>query len=1128
MHLFCQPALLSVIILPLAVCAAEPAAPDVKEFDFTPKTVNVTSNAQVITVGAVITDDTGFEYGMFLFASPQTNEVVAATMEATNRISGSVTNGSYQAGMTVESGSRTGTWSLIQMYLMDSEYNATNWEGAELVNYCTNRGFPRQFTVTGATEDDMYPVMFFLQFNTNTVEVGESAQILDATALIMDYPYSTSQPPSGFSIVEYRLAAPAPSTSRSFMVTFAPDTMVSGTPYRAYCQTTLLMPQGSEPGIWTVDYVRLLDNAGNGVLYTGAAAYAYCHSDAHPNAYQLTVTCNPTSIVPPEMTAFSFTPQRLTNSQTPCYISITARIETVAGDFSNAFVEFESPIDMPPDFDTLFTYIYPSNRISGDARDGVYAVNLEVAAPMGASRGIWTLELLDIKDTGGGRLTMWDAWSYCVARNYPYNIYIFEDAPDTNAPQIHEVSFDPASVNVGGSQQDIEVRTRLIDDSSGVDHGRLTFMSPRSNQSASVSFARPDRDSGDSYDGTYRRPLTIPQYAASGTWAIAEIELEDNQGNRRELRGQDAKNYFAAQGLPSLIGVASASSDEAPPNIATLIVATPLVLVTNDEGQIWVSARVTDNLSGLASGFVRFASPSSNEFVDVDISEWTRISGTATDAVYGAYLNVWTNSELGYWPVCSIALADNVGNTRGLVDSDAQQHCALYGLDQGFTLVQPFDLQSISNAASNLNVQWPSFNGAYYALEYADKLTGAWQRTAATTLGSGGPMSIAAPTNASAKGFYRISILPRGTPAPTPTPTATPTRTPTPTPTPTPTATATSTLTPTPTPTATATSASTPTPTPTATPTRTPTPTPTPTATPTPPAGMVLIPAGSFVMGNATNVFPSSEGNPEEKPQHTVQLSGFYMGVHEVTKALWDGVYSWALTNGYGFDNSGEGKATNHPVQRVNWYDVVKWCNARSQKEGLTPCYYMTASQVTIYKTGRTNLANNCVNWTASGYRLPTEAEWEYAARGGVANRRFPWAYSDTIQYARANIWCEQENGTNHYVYDTSPTPGYNPAYTNGAEPYTSPVGSFSPHGYGLYDMAGNVWEWCWDWYAGDYYGTSTSSDPRGPTTGFFRIHRGGAWSHNAFCSRVACRGYWYADTAPHYIGFRPVRAAGP
>ncbi len=267
----------------------------------------------------------------------------------------------------------------------------------------------------------------------------------------------------------------------------------------------------------------------------------------------------------------------------------------------------------------------------------------------------------------------------------------------------------------------------------------------------------------------------------------------------------------------------------------------------------------------------------------------------------------------------------------------------------------------------------------------------------------------------------------------------------------------------------------------------------------TAPGGMVMIPGGTNA---GTNPLGAGESHGDWYPAtYSLTVDSFYMDKYKVTKALWDEVYVWAIANGYSFDHAGSGKAANHPVQTVNWYDVVKWCNARSQKEGRPAVYTVDGA---VYKTGR---ADNVVQASAAGYRLPTGHEWEYAARGGVASRRFPWGDADTIQHARANYY-----SSTYDSYDTSPTREHHPAYATGGSPYTSPVGSFAANGYGLHDMAGNVWEWCYDWYPG-YEGTQ-------------RVIRGGAWTHYANTCRVGHRGSSYmADRDSRDLGFRTVRS---
>lgn len=277
-----------------------------------------------------------------------------------------------------------------------------------------------------------------------------------------------------------------------------------------------------------------------------------------------------------------------------------------------------------------------------------------------------------------------------------------------------------------------------------------------------------------------------------------------------------------------------------------------------------------------------------------------------------------------------------------------------------------------------------------------------------------------------------------------------------------------------------------------------------------PPAGMRLISAGVFVMGDVLN-----DGRESEQPIHSVQVSAFHASEREVTQALWDDVRLWALEHGYQFDSPGAGKDLQHPVYAISWYDAVKWCNARSEREGRTPAYYTDALLTERYKTGQVNPS---VDWT-TGYRLPTEAEWEKAARGGSVGMRFPWGM--TISHNEANYF-----SSDPYSYDVSLSRGACPTYADGPLPYTSPVGAFAPNAYGLYDVAGNVFEWCWDWY-GAYDGTA-AEDPRGPISGSTRVFRGGSWDAYAEHSRVASRNSLGPEASYYFVGFRPVLPVEP
>ncbi len=301
------------------------------------------------------------------------------------------------------------------------------------------------------------------------------------------------------------------------------------------------------------------------------------------------------------------------------------------------------------------------------------------------------------------------------------------------------------------------------------------------------------------------------------------------------------------------------------------------------------------------------------------------------------------------------------------------------------------------------------------------------------------------------------------------------------------------------------------------------------------PDDMAYIPDGEFEMGD--NV---GDGASDELPVHTVTVDSFYMGRYEITNqqycdylnsAFGTGIYfSGGIVYGTGNnqpycdthsidsdsqieynDVSGTFSVreksgrdmSDDPMVQVSWYGAAAYCNWRSSEEGYESCYDLS--------TWDCNFANNV-------YRLPTEAEWEYAARAGLSGKRFPWA-DPNISHSRANYYADPVS----YPYDESATSKYHPAWDDGIWPYTSPVGTFSANGYGLYDMAGNVWEWCNDSYDSNYYNTSPYDNPEGPASRTGRVLRGGGWSYSADHCRVTRRSGISPDRRYGQGGFRIV-----
>ncbi|MBW7873668.1 MAG: SUMF1/EgtB/PvdO family nonheme iron enzyme [Ignavibacteriales bacterium] len=238
------------------------------------------------------------------------------------------------------------------------------------------------------------------------------------------------------------------------------------------------------------------------------------------------------------------------------------------------------------------------------------------------------------------------------------------------------------------------------------------------------------------------------------------------------------------------------------------------------------------------------------------------------------------------------------------------------------------------------------------------------------------------------------------------------------------------------------------------------------------PEGMVFVEGGTFTMGCT-----SEQGDDcyyWEKPVHQVTMSDFYIGKYEVTQELWVSVMG---------SNPSDFKGSKLPVERVSWYEAVEFCNRLSDKEGLQRAYSGSGANITC-------------DFNANGYRLPTEAEWEYAARGGKQTKNYKYSGSDNTG---AVAWYGDNSGDK-----------------------THEVGLKQPNEIGIYDMSGNVWEWCWDWY-GDYTSPS-QTNPKGPSSGTSRVLRGGSWGNDARRCRVASRGNLLPDIRYSNNGFRLAR----
>lgn len=236
---------------------------------------------------------------------------------------------------------------------------------------------------------------------------------------------------------------------------------------------------------------------------------------------------------------------------------------------------------------------------------------------------------------------------------------------------------------------------------------------------------------------------------------------------------------------------------------------------------------------------------------------------------------------------------------------------------------------------------------------------------------------------------------------------------------------------------------------------------------------MVLVKGGIFNMGNERETLFE-----DELPVHQVSLDDYYIGVYEVSQSEWQAVMG---------NNPSFYKGDNHPVDNVSWFDALHFCNKLSEKSGLEPCYDFKRGNTVEFKR------------SANGYRLPTESEWEFAARGGMRSRNYLYAGNDEVDMV---AW-----------------------HKGNSKGETHEGGLLQANELGLYDMSGNVWEWCWDWYASEY-ASEPQVNPDGPSYGVERCRRGGGWHAVAKSSRVTNRIGTPPSTRLNYVGLRLVRNA--
>jgi hypothetical protein len=585
--------------------------PDVVDFDFDPKAVDTSSSSQDITFTAHLTDDlSGIDRSTQLrLRSPSGNQFAGGCFDL---ISGTVLDGTYETTITLPQYSESGTWHLEYFLLLDDVGNRKDLSE----DYFATLGFPTTFR-NGHSGPLSISGMKFNDLNNNGAkDAGESGLPCWTIELLFEGDVIDTIETTQDGTYSFDYLAPG-----SYIVR---EVQQAG-----WVQTN---PPGGSYSVNLVDADSTGNDFGNHQIMS---------QDTEP----------------PEVVSFDFDPKSVDTSTSSQEITVTTRTTDDLSGLDQGSIRLYSTSQSQ----STNAWFGSHQRISGDELDGVYECKMTL--PQYSEAGTWKLDYISAYDEVGNRrrLSCEDA----VALGFPTEFEV-ESVGDSEPPEVVSFNFDPKSTDTSTSSQEITITARTTDDLSGLDQGSIRFYSPSQSQSTNAWFSFNQRISGDDLDGVYECKMTLPQYSEAGTWKLDYISAYDEVGNRRRLSREDA----VAIGFPTEFEVESVGDSE-PPEVVSFNFDPKSVDASTSSQEITITARTTDDLSGLDQGSIRFYSPSQSQSTNAWFSFNQRISGDDLDGVYECKMTLPQYSEAGTWKLDYISVYDEVGNRRRLSYDDA-------------------------------------------------------------------------------------------------------------------------------------------------------------------------------------------------------------------------------------------------------------------------------------------------------------------------------------------------------------------------------------------------------------------------------------------------------------------------
>ena len=620
------------LLIPVAAASAteDVSPPQLLALSIEPTEVDTGAEAQTVTVTTHITDDlSGVVGGSLEFRSPNGQFATGGL----SLISGTANDGTYRSGVRFERFSEAGVWSLNQVYIEDKLGNRLILNRGQIEEL----GFPDSVLVEGKA-DTKPPQLLALSIEPTEVDTGAEAQTVTVTTHITD---DLSGVVGGS--LEFR--------SPNGQFATGGLSLISGTANDGTYRSGVRFERFSEAGVWSLNQVYIEDKLGNRLILNRGQIEEL----GLPHEVQVLSGEGGGDFEAPSVEGLSIEPPEINTTVEQRTVTVTAHIIDNITGFKSGSIVFTSPSGEQQLEVTEF------ERRNGDPLNGSYEI--PVHFEKGSESGDWYLTAIRTVDAAGNERVM--SVEEMEERGFPRRVIVHSDGggEDVQAPKLNELLIEPGEIDTSSSARTVSLYAHITDDLSGFESGNLIFLSPSGEREISASQFK--RVAGEAKAGTYEIPVTFEQGSESGAWQIFAIRLRDAAGNERTLETKQLEEL----GLLHTITVRSEKEpeDTDPPHLQNLSIEPTSIDTASTKQPVFLTAKITDNLSGFKEGAVAFVSPEGGQTLEGQFEAFE------AEGVYRAVVTFPQGSEPGEWQIAKVRLRDRAGNEVSIPGTEIQE-----------------------------------------------------------------------------------------------------------------------------------------------------------------------------------------------------------------------------------------------------------------------------------------------------------------------------------------------------------------------------------------------------------------------------------------------------------------------